>query len=133
MAALLTESNAIWAKDAPLLILAAASLTLARNGKPNGKALYDLGQSVAHLSIQATALGLVVHQMGGFFKDQAGPTLGIPEEFEPGVVMAIGYQGDANALPDPLRERETAPRSRKPLAELAFAGKWGELMPFSDN
>jgi len=126
MAALLTEGNAVWAKDAPLLILAVASLTLARNGKPNGKALYDLGQAVAHLSIQATALGLVVHQMGGFFKDQAGPALDIPDGHEPGVVLAIGYQGDVSSLPDPLREREAAPRSRKPLADLAFAGRWGE-------
>ncbi len=133
MVDLLMEGNAVWAKDAPLLIMAVTSTHLSRNGKPNGKALYDLGQAVAHLSVQATDLGLVVHQMGGFFKDQAAPALNIPEGFEPGVVLAIGYQGDAATLPPPLQEREVAPRSRKPLTEIAFSGKWGNPTHFSEN
>jgi hypothetical protein len=50
--------------------------------------------------------------------------LGIPEGYEPVTMGAIGYIGDPETLPEHLRERELAPRRRKPLEELVFRGKW---------
>ena len=129
----LMEGNQAWAKDAPVLILAVAAMRLTRNGNPNGKALYDLGQAVAHMTVEATAHGLVMRQMGGFHKDQAAEAFGIPEGYEPVVTLAMGYPGHPDALPEPLRQRQSSPRSRKPLADLVFAGKWGESTTFSRN
>ncbi len=119
------ESNQMWAKGAAALLIGVAKMTRDRDGAPNTYALYDVGQAVAHLSIQATALGLYVHQMGGFHRDQAREVLHIPADHDPVVAMAIGYLGDPDQLPEAQRERELSPRTRKPLTELAFAGDRG--------
>jgi len=108
----LMEGNKIWAKDAPLLILAMNRRDFIGNGKPNASAKFDLGAANMLLSIQATQLGLNVHQMGGFEKKKAIDTLNIPETHEPAVVLAIGYLGDSDALPDFLQQREVATRER---------------------
>jgi hypothetical protein len=44
-------------------------------------------------------------------------------------MIALGYLGDPDALPEKLRERERAPRSRKPLSDFVFTGRWGESSP----
>ncbi len=87
---------------------------------------YDLGQSVAHLTIQASALGLAVHQMGGFDASKAREVLAIPDGYEPVIAIAVGYAKRPETLPDDLRQREEAPRSRKPLEEFVFTEKWGK-------
>lgn len=113
----LNESNRVWAKEAPLLVVSLARTTFTRNGRPNHSAQYDLGAANALLSIQATAIGLNVHQMGGYDREALREALRVPADREPGVVMAIGFPGDANQLPDALREREHLPRFRKPVAD----------------
>lgn len=125
LAALLVETNRAWASKAPLLMLSVARLTFARNDKPNRHALHDVGLAVQNLVLQATALGLVVHQMAGFDVEGARESLAIPAEHEPVAMIAIGAPGNPDELPDMLREREHAPRQRKPLPELAFAGTFG--------
>ena len=62
----LVERNREWAQHAPVLVLSVAKLEFTHNGKPNRHAFYDVGQAAAYLTIQATALGLYVHQMAGF-------------------------------------------------------------------
>src|SRR3712207_2046778 len=62
----LAPANAQWAGRAPVLMLTVAKLTFDADGAPNRHALHDVGQATAQLALQATALGLVVHQMGGF-------------------------------------------------------------------
>ena len=63
--------------------------------------------------------------MAGIFPDQMQEALHVPEEYEVVVALAIGYKGDPSSLPAELAEKETAPRLRKPLTEMVFAGKWG--------
>lgn len=108
----LTEANKIWAKHAPLLIVSLMRKNFTRNDRPNLSARYDLGAANAFLSLQAAHLGLNVHQMGGFDPQRARTNLNIPEYFEAVVVMAIGYPGDIEALPENLKARELAPRER---------------------
>ncbi len=108
----LVEGNKIWAKHAPLLILAMSRKNFVSNGRPNGSAKFDLGAANMLLSLQATELGLNVHQMGGFEKQKAIDTLNIPETHEPVVIMAIGYLGEIDVLPEFLKQREAAERER---------------------
>lgn len=125
----LAKLNQQWAQYAPVLAIAVARQDFAHNGQSNRHALYDLGQAVANLTVQATALGLAVHQMGGFDIDQARHSFRLPDGHEPVAVMAIGYPGDPKVLPEALRQRETAPRRRRPLVEFVFSGTWGEPSP----
>ncbi|HMD37961.1 MAG TPA: nitroreductase family protein [Candidatus Acidoferrum sp.] len=121
----LVEFNAGWAKEAQILAIAVSSLTFHANGTPNRNAFYDTGAATALLSIEATARGLSVHQMGGFDAAKAKQVFGIPEGWEPIAAIAIGYPGDPQTLPDKLRDREVAPRTRKPLSEFVMSGHWG--------
>jgi nitroreductase len=83
------------------------------------------------LVIQGTALGLSVHQMAGFHVDKAREMYAIPEGYEPVAAMAIGYPGDPEGLPEDLRERELAPRTRKSLESFVFSGQWGQSAPLT--
>jgi nitroreductase len=120
----LLEFNQVWAKNAGALAVGVAKMNFSHDNNPNGWAKYDVGQATATLAIEATELGLQIHQMAGFKPDALRAAFNIPEGFEPVVVFTLGYPGPASDLPDPLREREEAPRTRKPLAEFLFEGAW---------
>ena len=122
----LNEHNQVWAKEAPLLLLAVAARQFVQTGKPNRHALHDVGLAVAQLILQATDLGLGVHQMAGFSMDRAVEVYDIPEDFEPVSAIAVGYPGDPDQLPVDLRERELAPRTRKPQSEFVFQTTFGQ-------
>ena len=121
----LGEKNQMWAKRASMLLISVAKTRFAHNDKPNRHALHDVGLAAAQLTMQATAMGLVVHQMAGFDADKARDVCGIPDGYEPVAAIAVGYVGDPEALPQALREREKAPRVRKSLSEIAFSGRFG--------
>ncbi len=121
----LIEANQSWAKAAPVLMLTVAHQTFAKNNQMNRHAFHDVGLAMAQLTVQATAEGLFVHQMAGILPDKAREVFGIPADWEPVAGVAVGYLGDPNQLPERLRERELAPRTRKPLDEFVFTGTWG--------
>lgn len=126
----LVEFNQTWAKNAAVLAIAVSEMEFARNQHPNRTAFYDTGAAVAHLSTEATARGLVVHQMAGFAPHRAIELFHIPKGWEPISAFAIGYAGDPNTLADPLRERELAPRTRKTISEFVMSGRWGQPASF---
>jgi nitroreductase len=126
----LVEFNQNWAKHAPVLALSVAHLKSSRDGKPNHVAQHDVGSASAQLTFEANSRGLFVHQMAGFDGNKARQVFGIPEDWQPVAAMAIGYPGEPGSLPQPLRDRELGPRTRKPLSELAMTGKWGQTAPF---
>lgn len=128
LASCLVEGNQ-WARQAPVLMLSVAKLYYERNGKVNRHAFHDVGLAAGNLVVQATALGLFVHQMAGFDVDKAREVFLIPEGHEPVAVLALGYPGDPDSLPDKLRERELAQRTRKPLKEFVFIRQWGQPGP----
>ena len=114
ISALLNEGNRVWAVQAPLLVVSMARKFFRKNEKPNSHALYDLGGANSFLALQAVHLGLQVRQMAGYNKAHAIEALNIPDTFEPGVIIAIGYPGDPASLPEVLMERELKPRERFP-------------------
>jgi nitroreductase len=130
MLSVLIEFNAGWAKNAPVLALAVAELNFAKNNAPNRNAQYDTGAATALLSVEATARGLAVHQMAGFDPAKAREVFAIPAGWEAIAAIAIGYPGDPNSLPQALKDRELAPRTRKPLSEFVMAGHWGHTASF---
>lgn len=113
----LASGNAVWAEHASALV-ANITRTHTDEGKALSHAWYDLGQAVAHLSVQATVEGILVHQMGGFDSEALGNALGLDEHHRVVTVMTLGVQGDVADLPENLQERERAPRVRKPLGDM---------------
>lgn len=112
--------NREWAGAAQVLIATFAEERDA-DGNPRPWAQYDLGQAVAHLSIQAHADGLFVHQMGGIEREELRALQGVEDRFTPVSVIALGELGDASALSEKLQQREVAPRVRRPLDETVIA------------
>jgi nitroreductase len=120
----LAAGNLIWAPQASALLLVVVERTDAE-GRPRRHAEWDAGQAAALLTVQAQHLGLGVRQIGGFSPADARAAFAIPTRFEPMTVVAVGQPLAGAEIPEDLREREVAPRIRKPLAEVAFS-RWGE-------
>jgi nitroreductase len=122
----LLRGNQVWAHAAGVLVLAVAETTDAEGGTRR-HAAYDTGQAVAHLTVQAQALGLATHQMAGFDADHARAVLDLPAGCEPVTAVAVGHRTDASALPETLADRERAPRERRPLPETAICADGAPL------
>lgn len=120
MLEVLNESNQVWAKEAPLLIASIVRKNFSRNNTVNAYAMYDLGAANAFLALQAVELGLQVRQMAGYQFDKARTVLNIPDEYELGVFIAVGYPGSSESLPPNLQAREQAPRVRKRQEEFVL-------------
>ena len=118
--ACLAPGNQRWA-DAASALLVVAATTAAEDGRPLPWAALDAGQALGHLSVQAAAEGVVVHTMGGFDPGAVRALYALPEGTDPLVVVALGRLGAVADLPEDLRARESAPRTRRPLAELLLA------------
>ena len=98
---------------------------LNRKEEINPHYVYDVGQSLAHLTFQAMYEGLYVHQMGGFYPEKAVRIFGIPAMFKPITATAIGYIGDYNILPKRMQRTELAERKRMKAADFVFSGVFG--------
>ena len=120
----LTEGNQVWTSNVPVLIAIVAKLNSDYKNKPNRHAFYDTGQAVALMTLQATRMGLYAHQMGGFHPQKLIDVLRIPDGYEPVAIMALGYLGNKEDLPEPLRTRESDPRTRLEMEAFAFKGTW---------
>ena len=126
----LVEFNVNWAKNAYVLGFAVAELAFAKNNTPNRNAHYDTGAAMSQLTTEATSRGIFVHQMAGFDPDTAREVFEIPSGWDAIAAFAMGYPGDPASLPQPYRDRETAPRVRKSIREFVMNGKWGHTANF---
>lgn len=113
----INEHNQQWAKNVPVLMLSLAKKHFSRNGKPNRHAWHDTGTAVGFLLLKATEMDIFAHQMAGFYPKKAHETLGIPEEYDPVAMIALGYLGEEGKSDKP----------RKDVSEFAFAGNFNAL------
>jgi nitroreductase len=125
MLSCLVPGNQAWAKNAGVLMLTVAKSTFTRNDRPNRVAHHDIGLAAANLTLQATALGLRVHQMAGIEIDKIREAYGVPEGYDPVTAIAVGYPGSLEHLPEDFHADEKAARERKPQSEWVFDGAWG--------
>ncbi|KGG91698.1 MULTISPECIES: nitroreductase family protein [Comamonas] len=110
------EANRRWCLNGGALIV-----LLSDRQASAAKHSFDAGCAWGYLALQAHAMGLATHAMGGFSADEARKVLNLPEHLVPECVIAVGRRADAATLPDDLREREQ-PSGRKQLAEMLSAG-----------
>lgn len=118
----LVEGNRGWAKNAPVLALGLAEHLHPYNQKLNKAALHDLGAASAALTYEATARGLVVHQMVGIQVDRVRETFAIDETTEPLTALAIGYAADPADADPAMVERDARKRERRPLESFILHG-----------
>ncbi len=114
-----------YAKRAPVLICAITKKTYSDNGNPNRLYFHDLGAANENMFLEAFNQGLIMHEMGGFDVQKAREIFGVPDDYEVGIMIAIGYQDTYRVLPDRLRHKAFTPRVRKPLSEIIFIEKVG--------
>src|SRR3954469_5497714 len=113
----LAPGNQLWAHTASALVVVAAE-TAAPDGAPRPWAVYDTGQAVAHLTVQAQHEGLALHQLGGFDRDRVAALFPLPAAVVPLVVLPVARREGSAELPEALAARERAPRERLPLDAL---------------
>lgn len=123
--ACLTTKNQLWAKRAPILMASIANPTFRQTQKPNRWAEHDVGAASENLCLQAVALGLVAHQMGGFDQEKLKLAFNIPETHTCLAMIALGHPGHVQLLEAEFREAELGQRKRKPLQENFFSTAWG--------
>lgn len=122
LVATLKRGNSYAAAASALLLICADE------GPDENTALYsgvDAGAAMANASIEAVARGLVTHPMAGFDADAARAAFGVPDEVRPVAVLAVGRLGDYSAADQAVVERDSKPRERLPLEQVAYAGRWG--------
>lgn len=122
----LSEGNQAWVKNVPVLMLSCAGSAFRHNGKPNRFAQHDTGAASMALVLQAVAVGLAAHQMGGFDANKARELFAIPAEYTPMAMIAVGYQAEPDILDGERQQKERAPRTRQPIALQFFSGAWGQ-------
>lgn len=122
----LSENNKKWVKNVPLLMLSCAGSSFEATGKPNRWTQHDTGAASVSMALQAVAMGLIIHQMGGWDVEKARAAFAIPPEYTPMAMIAVGYQASPDILDDETKAKELRPRGRKPLAERFYEGGWGK-------
>ena len=126
-AATLSRGNTSWVPKASVVLV-----SLFKNGDDEDPDLtysdyaeYDLGQSVAHLTVQAQSMGLGVHQFAGFDHDAVATGFAVPPNWKVTTGIAVGrYAGPADGSVDPTWDGRE--RVRRPLSTFAFGGRFGE-------
>jgi len=122
----LSENNQKWVKNVPILMLSCAGSNFEATGKPNRWTQHDTGAASTSMALQAASMGLMVHQMGGYDAEKTRAAFGIPADYTPMAMIAIGYQAEPDVLDEETKKKELAPRARKALGERFFEGGWGK-------
>jgi nitroreductase len=122
---LLNQRNQTWAKNASVLVILVSKKTLRPPGSdadiPSRTHSFDAGAAWGYLALEASLAGWSAHGIGGFDVDRAKLDLNVPDDHQVEIAIAIGRQGDRDALPEAFRSLEH-PNPRLPVAETTKAG-----------
>jgi nitroreductase len=124
--------NRQWAKDAPLILIITAKTTLSLTGEHNHWAEYDTGAAAENLVLQATDMGLMSRQIGGFMPEKAQSCFEIPETFRILTFISIGYPDKPDKLTEDHMTAEMEERKRNELTQHFFVSSWGNSVDTKD-
>lgn len=116
------DGNRAWCEKAPVLAVIVSNHNNPE-GMPNRAHAFDAGTAWGYLSIEAAKKGLITHGMGGFDNEKAREVLNVPDHYDIHAVIAIGYQGEKEDLPEAYQEREK-PSGRRRLEETVLEGSF---------
>ena len=123
----LADGNKVWAKNAYAIVISLARTKFSYNSKPNRWAFHDTGMAVSNLLMQALALDVYVHQMGGYSIEKVKEYFRLGDDMEPVAMMAVGYLGEGSNLTPELLKRDETRRSRKPVTEFVFRNSFNQM------
>jgi len=127
----LTGGN-YWAKPSPVIIALTSKPQLDCQ-IPDGREYYAFacGMAAMNLMLQATDLGLVAHPIAGFKQKPIKSVLGIPADYTLIALIVLGHPAESlESLSEKHRAEEIAPRSRRPLRDVA---SWNHLDLSADS
>lgn len=125
----LSRGNSGWVPRASVVFVTAAHVRAAEGQDPGSVsdyALHDVGQAAAHLTLQARAMGLHAHQFAGFDHDALAAALNLPDTHRLVAGIAVGVSGDPDDVDERTAARDHRDRTRRPLSDWAFRGRFGE-------
>jgi len=114
----LARSSGAWAPTASLLIANLAHRYVeGTDWEYSEFSLYDLGQAVAHLTVQAQALGLHVRQFRAFDRAGLAAEFAVPDHWEVTTMAAVGRAAAASAAPSAPERFSTVRRADAPARQ----------------
>ena len=124
----LSTGNRQWAPAAPvkIVVIGTAEEQPDRNGQNTW--LLDMGLALENMLIQGYAMGLTIHGMAGWDEQKLLRNFRIPQPFRVAALVAAGYRGKVEDLPEGVRAKDLAPRVRKTVAEIAFRDAFGSAL-----
>ena len=120
VAGCLVEGNLVWAKHASALLVSFAKLSYTATGKTNSAALHDTGMANQNMLLQSVSMDIYCHVMGGFDKEKTKVVFKTDADLQPVVIIALGFLGNPDDLPEALKVRELGARSRKSIEEIVL-------------
>jgi nitroreductase len=107
----LARSSSAWAPTASLLVVNLAHVRVQETDWEFSEfSRYDLGQAVAHMTIQGLAIGLDAHQFRAFDREAITAEFGVPPHWEVTSMTAFGVAahaaGESNS-PGTSRDRDS--------------------------
>ena len=111
----LSSSNQTWATNASMIIVAFTKkeddCVIDREGYNREYYLFDVGQAVSYITLQATELGLVAHPIAGYNPKLVHEILTIPTSY---VVINLIIVGKKNPNIDHLSEKQKVTEVERP-------------------
>ncbi len=131
MVSALSSGNQSWAKNASMIIavLGKKEDDCVIKGEKGERAyyLFDIGQSVAFLILQAVDLGYVAHPIAGYNPNLVREILSIPSSYKVVNLIIIGKKNPNNDnLSEKQRKSELERPTRHPLDDFVFHNKFTE-------
>lgn len=124
----LSAGNRKWAPAAPvkIVVIGTAEEQPDRNGQHAW--LLDVGLALENMLIQGYAMGLTIHAMAGWDEQKLLRSFHIPQPFRVAALVAAGYRGRVEDLPEEVRVKDLAPRVRKAAGEIVFRDVFGAAL-----
>ena len=118
----LSGSSSRWAPTASLLVANLAHRYVEDTDWDYSEfSLYDLGQAVAHMTLQAQALGLSARQFRAFDQAAVAAEFDVPPHWEVTTMAAYGRPALSNSSPPSLTtDKDASSRQRRTVDELLW-------------
>ena len=124
----LSAGNKPWAPAAPvkIVIIGTPEEQADRNGLHTW--LLDAGLALENMLLQGYAMGMTIHAMAGYDEKKLMSGFAIPQPFRIAAIVAAGWRGRVEDLPEEVRVKDLKPRVRKSPAEFVYRDTFGAVL-----